>query len=80
MERNEILSELNEIFKDNFDDDSIELTEETTGNDIEDWDSLEHINIIMACERKWKIKFDLDEVAEMKKIGDIISNIIKKLS
>lgn len=80
MSRDEVMKILNEIFIDNFDDDSIVLTDTTTAADIAYWDSLEQINIIMACERKWGVKFDLDEIAKMKNVGEMIDMIVKKVS
>ena len=50
MNKNEIIKRLAEVFRDIFDDDSIVITEKTTANDIDDWDSIEHINLIGAVE------------------------------
>ena len=57
MTAEQILKDLEEIFRDNFDDDELELTRETTADDIEDWDSLEQINLLTAMEKKFAIKF-----------------------
>lgn len=70
-----IYEELNEIFRDIFDDDSIELTPETNSDDIEDWDSLEHINLVVAIEKKFNIKFSMDEVTGMKNVGEMVEII-----
>ena len=70
-----IYEELNEIFRDIFDDDSIELTPETNSDDIEDWDSLEHINLVVAIEKKFNIKFSMDEVTGMKNVGEMVQII-----
>ena len=51
MTHEAILEKLNEIFQDIFDDDSLVITETTTANDVEDWDSIEHINLIDAVEK-----------------------------
>jgi acyl carrier protein len=75
MEREQILLELNEIFKEIFEDDSIELTEETTANDIEDWDSLTHITIISEVEEHFDMKFEMKDVIGMKNIGEMIDII-----
>ena len=80
MNREELLKTLNEIVAENFDDDSIVLTEESTAADVAEWDSLENINIVMACERQWNIKFDLNEIAEMKNVGKMIDVIASKLA
>ena len=70
-----IYEDLNEIFRDIFDDDSIELTPETNSDDIEDWDSLEHINLVVAIEKKFGIKFSMDEVTGMKNVGEMVEII-----
>ena len=57
MTREEIFEELNEVFSDVFDEE-ITVTETTTADDIEDWDSLEHINLIVAVENKFGVKFN----------------------
>ena len=57
MEKAEIFSKLHEIFLDVFDLDELELTDETSANDIEEWDSLSHIQLIVAIEKAFGIKF-----------------------
>ena len=77
MTREEIFKNLNEVFRDVFDDEEITVDENTTSNDIEDWDSLEHINLIVAVEKKFGMKFSMGEVTTMKNVGemaDIISS------
>lgn len=73
-----IYEELNEIFRDIFDDESINLTPETNSDDIEDWDSLEHINLVVAIEKKFGIKFSMDEVTGMKNVGEMVKIIIER--
>lgn len=75
MTQNEIIAGLTEIFHDVFDDDSIVVTRELTADDVEDWDSLEHINLIGAVERKYKIRFSMKEVSSMKNVGEMIDII-----
>lgn len=80
MER--IYERLNELFKDFFDDDSIEVNESTTADDIEDWDSLNHITLIDAVESEFGVRFTMGEVSGMKNVGEmaeIISARGKKL-
>ena len=79
MTREEVYDALNEIFRDNFDDDSIELNDDTTAEDIEDWDSLEQINLIVAIENQFKIKFNIKEVNRLKNVGEMTDIIISKL-
>ena len=79
MTRREIFDELTFIFRNNFDDDTIELEEETSSMDIEDWDSLEQINLIVAIQDRFSIKFNIDEVNAMKNVGEMVDYIIRKL-
>ena len=76
MTRKELFEQLNEVFQDVFDDDSITVNETTTANDIDDWDSLEHINLINAVEQKFGIKFDMGQIVTMKNVGEM-ANIIE---
>lgn len=72
MNRAEIKTRLTEIFQDVFDDDAITLTDDTCADDIEDWDSLEHINLIGAVERAFKMRFTVREVSGMKNVGEMM--------
>lgn len=76
MTREELFEQLNEVFQDVFDDESITVNDATTANDIEDWDSLEHINLINAVEQKFGIKFDMGQIITMKNVGEM-ANIIE---
>lgn len=71
---------LQEIFRDIFDDEDIVLTRETTAQDIEDWDSLAQINLIVAIEKEWRIKFKLDEITDLKNVGEMYNLIGRKLN
>lgn len=79
MSREEVFEQLHEIFHDVFDDDSIKLTEKTTADDVEDWDSLEHINLIVAVEEKFSIKFNMGEVTTMKDVGAMVDIILERI-
>lgn len=72
MDRPRVMSEVQEIFRDNFDDDSIVLTDTTSAADIEDWDSLEQINLLTAIEKKYGLKFNLADVRGLANIGDMV--------
>lgn len=76
MTREEAFRALNEVFQDVFDDDTITVTDATTAADIEDWDSLEHINLIVAVEKKFGIKFTMGEVSGMKNVGEMMDIIL----
>ncbi|HEY7208860.1 MAG TPA: acyl carrier protein [Bryobacteraceae bacterium] len=69
---------LTSIFQDVFDDDSLQIRPEMTADDVEDWDSLTHINLITAVEREFKVKFTTSEVTGLKNVGDLIALINKK--
>lgn len=79
MTREEVYKELNSVFQDVFDDESIELKDETTSADIEDWDSLENINLIVSIQARFRIKFDMEEIAAMKNVGEMVDRIISHL-
>ena len=78
MNRTEIMAKLNEIFCDVFDDEDIVLTNETTADDIEDWDSLEQINLLVAIEKQFNIKFQLADVADLENVG-AMADLVEKL-
>ena len=73
MDSKMIYARLNKVFRDVFDDDSITVNPKTTANDIEDWDSLEHITLIAAVEKEFKMKFKMGEIASMKNVGEMAS-------
>ncbi len=77
MTREAIFEELTTIFRDIFDDDEIVLSDETTADDIEDWDSLEQINLLVAIEKKFNIKIKLDEVSHLANVGDMADLVMK---
>ena len=72
MDRARVMAEVQEIFCDNFDDDSLVLTDATTADDIEDWDSLEQINLLTAIERRYGLKFNLADVRNLPNIGAMV--------
>ena len=78
MEQSNILKELNEIFIDVFEDESISINEDTTTDDIESWDSLNHIQMITAVEKHYKIRFNLNELLNFKNVGDLCRSIQAK--
>lgn len=74
----EIFERLNGVFRDVFDDDSIEVNSQTTADDIEDWDSLNHITLIDAVESEFGVKFTMGEVSGMKNVGEMAEIIQKR--
>ena len=79
MERKEIFSKLNEIFIDVLDLDEVELTDVTSANDIEEWDSLSHIQLIVAIEKTFGIKFTSLEIMKWKNVGEMVDSMEEKL-
>jgi len=79
MSREEILEKVNEIFWDVFDDDTLEITEETTAADIEDWDSLTHITLISEVENAFDFTFAMKDVLGMKNVGEMLDIIEKEV-
>ena len=75
MTREEIFAGVNEVFRDIFDDEEITVGEATTADDIEDWDSLEHINLIVAIEKKFGMKFTMGEATGMKRSEEHTSEL-----
>lgn len=79
MTRQEVFEKLNAIFRDEFDDESIQVTETITANDIEDWDSLAHISLIAAIEDEFGMKFTMGEVTSMKNVGEMADVILSRI-
>ena len=79
MTREEAYVKLDEVFQDVFDDEDINVNDETTADDIEDWDSLEHINLVVAVEKKFNIKFNMGEVNSFKNVGEMMDVILKRV-
>lgn len=77
MTREMIFETLNSVFQDVFDDPSIQVNDGTTADDIEEWDSLEHIHLIVAVEQAFNMKFKMGDVVGMKNVGDM-ANILEK--
>lgn len=77
MTEQEIFDAVQEIFRDNFDDESLEITRTTSAEDIEDWDSLEQINLLTAMEKKFGLKFKLDDVRGLANVGDLLDLIAR---
>jgi acyl carrier protein len=75
----EIKDRLQRTFQNIFDDSSIQIDTSTTADDIEDWNSLTHIDLIVAIEKEFKIRFSTAEVTGMKDVGDLIGLIERKL-
>jgi acyl carrier protein len=80
MTDQEALAQITDIFRDILDDDSIILQPESTAEDIEEWDSLTHIQLIVAIEKKFRIKFSTSEINGFKNVGEMCGAVVKKKS
>jgi acyl carrier protein len=79
MSEDAILEQLTEIFREVFDDDDITISAETTASDIEGWDSISNIQLLVAIEQAFSgIKFSTGEVANMKNVGEMVDAVRKK--
>lgn len=79
MSREEVFKRINEVFRYEFDDKSLEIKEETTAADVEGWDSLKHISLIEAIEDEFDIRFTMLEVNGMKNVGQMAAIIEERL-
>lgn len=79
MSREEIMEKVNEIFREVFDDEDLVITDSTNSDDIEDWDSLEHISLIISMEKEFNLKFDIKEVNKLENVGQMVDMIKDKL-
>ncbi|SFC35389.1 acyl carrier protein [Algibacter lectus] len=77
---NEYLNDLSNLFREVLENDDITLNPETTANDIEEWDSINHIYLVVEIEKTYQIKFKSSQILEWKNVGDIVSAIIEKKS
>ncbi len=78
MEKTALLSQIQEIFRDVLDEDDIILNDETTADDVDGWDSLTHIQLIVAIEKKFKIRFTSKEILSWKNVGEMMNCILSK--
>ncbi len=79
MNREDLYSELKEIFEDVLDLDDVTLTDKTVADDVEGWDSLTHIILISAVEKEFNVKFNMKEIVNLHNVGELIDLILEKL-
>ena len=79
MERNDILKQVEEIFREELELDDLELTDETTAEDVEGWDSLSHVQLVAAMEEAFGIEFKSREILSWDNVGDLVDCIQKKI-
>ena len=77
MTREEVYERLNEVFREVFDDETIELHDETTAEDIDGWDSFEHINLVVAVQDEFSFKIPMGKVVTMENVGEMVDIILQ---
>lgn len=80
MNDTEIDNTLTSVFRQVLEDDTIELTPQTTAEDVEGWDSMNHIFIVVELEKRFGIKFQAAEMEELKNVGELASLVKEKLA
>jgi acyl carrier protein len=80
MDRREITAKVQDVMCDVFDTDDLQITDATSADEIEEWDSLSHIRFMITLERMFGFKFLNEEIAELKNIGDLVTVIQRKLA
>lgn len=78
MDKNEVLKQINLIFRDILDNESLVITEFTKADDVEEWDSLTHIQLVVAIEKHFKVRFTSREIQSWKNVGEMIDCILTK--
>lgn len=79
MERNDILAKVQEVFRDELEVEDLVLTDETTADDVEEWDSLSHVQLVVALEKAFGIKFTSREILSWDNVGDLVDCIAGKM-
>lgn len=80
LDRAEILEQINKIFIDTIDNEDVVLNEDTKADDVEEWDSLSHIQFVVGIEKHFKIRFSSSEIQRWQNVGEMIDSISEKLS
>jgi acyl carrier protein len=75
MDDAQIYSRLTRVFNQVFDDETIELTPQLTAKDVDGWDSLTHIRLILSVEKEFKIRFTTSEIGNLENVGDLVALI-----
>ena len=79
MNEDDVIKKLKKIFKNIFSKSDFNFSRELSAHDVEEWDSLTHVNLIVAIEKEFKISFSLDELENQNNVGDTIDSILKKI-
>lgn len=79
MDREEIRVRLNRVFREVFEDDELEIQDEMTAADIEEWDSLMHVVLVLAAEKEFGVNLNAADVGKLKNVGEMIDLFKKRL-
>jgi acyl carrier protein len=80
MTEEKVFEKVQEIFRDIFDDENLIIKGSTSADDIDEWDSLNHINLVVSIEKEFGIKFNFGELAGLKDVGAMVDLIVEKIS
>lgn len=80
MERDEVMEKVCEIARDIFDDDELELNDDTIAADVDGWDSLTHLSLMNEIENEFEIKFEMKEVQGLSNVGELVDVILERIS
>jgi acyl carrier protein len=78
-QHDEVLNKLNKTFQEVFNDDDIQLTDNTTAADIEQWDSLTNVRLLIQIEQDFNISFNISEIADIPNVGELVDIIISRI-
>jgi acyl carrier protein len=76
VNKDELAANLEEVFHETFDDPAIEISREMTASDVEEWDSFNHVRLIVAIEERFRVNFSTSEIADLKNVGDLMDLIM----
>ena len=80
MASDDLLAGVQDVFRDVFDEPDLVITRESNAENVPDWDSMTHVNLVIAIEKRYKVKFALGELGELKDVGDLLDLLSKKLA
>jgi acyl carrier protein len=80
MSREDLLGEVQEVFRDVFDEPNLEITEDSNADSVPEWDSMAHLNLLTAIQQKFKVKFTLADMQHLRNVGDLLDLLERKLA
>lgn len=79
MTRQEVTTRVQAVFRDIFDNEDMVIRDDMSARDVEDWDSLTHVNLVAAIEKEFKTRFALAEIQTLKNVGEMIDLILRRV-